>query len=164
MTRFITALIAVTAVYAMTLASIDVWDLLLGAVLGTGLLLTFRPFIFRNEPLPAGTLLRRAVMFVPFAGAVIADIISGTWRVALVVLHVRPLSRPGIVAVPIGERSSLGVAVSGLASTLSPGSFLVDVEWDQGVMLFHVLDATDADEVRAGYQRFYDRFQRHVFP
>ena len=79
-------------------------------------------------------------------------------------LHVRPLNHPGIVAVPIAERSPLGVAVSGLATTLSPGAFLVDVDWEQRVMLIHVLDASDPDEVRADHQRFYRRWQRHVFP
>jgi multisubunit Na+/H+ antiporter MnhE subunit len=54
--------------------------------------------------------------------------------------------------------------VTGLATTLSPGSFLVDVEWDKGLMLFHVLDATDPNAIRAGYQHFYERYQRHVFP
>jgi multisubunit Na+/H+ antiporter MnhE subunit len=164
MTRFIVALFGVTVVYLMTLASINRWDVLLGALLGTGLLFSFRHFLFSGESLPPPTLLRRMVMFIPYAGVVVADIIAGTWQVALVVLHIRPLSHPGIVAVPIGERSSLGVAVTGMASTLSPGSFLVDVEWEQGVMLFHVLDASDADAVRQGYQRLYERFQRHVFP
>jgi multisubunit Na+/H+ antiporter MnhE subunit len=163
-TRFLAALIAVTVVYAMTLASFHVWDLALGALLGTGLLVAFRPFLFGDVPLRAGTLLRRIIMVVPFTGAVILDIVKGTWYVSLIVLHLRPLSHPGIVVVPIGDRSSLGVAVTGLATTLSPGSFLVDVEWDKGLMLFHVLDATDPNAIRAGYQHFYERYQRHVFP
>ncbi len=163
-TRFTAALLAVTAVYAMTLASFHPWDLAMGAVLGTALLAAFRPFLFGDTPLPAGALLRRLVMAVPFTGAVLLDIVRGTWRVSLVVLHVRPLSHPGIVVVPIGERSPLGVAVTGLATTLSPGSFLVDVEWDKGLMLFHVLDATDPNAVRSEYQQFYERYQRHVFP
>ena len=163
-TRFLAALAAVTVVYAMTLASFHPWDLALGALLGGGLLLAFRPFLFGEAPLTPGTLVIRLARSVPFVGAVLLDIAKGTWEVSLVVLHLRPLSHPGIVAVPIGERSSLGVAVAGLATTLSPGSFLVDVEWDKGIMLFHVLDATDPNAVRSAYQRFYDRYQRHVFP
>lgn len=162
--RFIAALIALTVIYAMTLASFHPWDLVLGALLAAGLLLAFRPFLFGDAPLRGGSLIRRMIMAVPFTGAVILDIIKGTWSVSLVVLHLRPLSHPGIVVVPIGERSSLGVAVTGLASTLSPGSFLVDVEWDKGLMLFHVLDATDPNAVRAGYEAIYQRYQRHVFP
>lgn len=163
-TRFLATLVAVTVVYAMTLASFDPWDLALGALLGTGLIAALRPFLFGDTPLPPGSLFSRLVMSIPFVGIVLLDILRGTWRVALVVLHVRPLSHPGIVVIPIGERSSLGVAVTGLATTLSPGSFLVDVEWDRGLMLFHVLDATDPDAIRADYHRFYERYQRHVFP
>ncbi|MDP9369920.1 MAG: hypothetical protein M3Q03_16890 [Chloroflexota bacterium] len=32
------------------------------------------------------------------------------------------------------------------------------------MLLIHVLDATDPDAVRAEHERFYRRFQRHVFP
>lgn len=163
-TRFAAAVVGVTLVYLMTLASFQPWDVAIGAVVGAILLLTFRPFLFGETPLEVGTLARRLVLAAPFVGAVLIDIVQGTWHVSLVVLHLRPLSHPGIVVIPIGDRSSLGVAVTGLATTLSPGSFMVDVEWDRGVMLFHVLDATDPDAVRADYQRFYDRYQRHVFP
>jgi multicomponent K+:H+ antiporter subunit E/multicomponent Na+:H+ antiporter subunit E len=46
----------------------------------------------------------------------------------------------------------------------SPGEFLVDVDWIERVMLIHVLDASDPEEVRRDHQRFYVRFQRAVFP
>ncbi len=164
MTRIILALVLLVLVYALTLASADPWDLALGALVGGSTLIVYRRFLFVGPPVPAPILLRRVVGFVPFAVALVWDIFRGTWNVALVVLHIRPLAHPGIVAVPIAERTPLGVAVSGLATTLSPGAFLVDVDWDQRVMLIHVLDATDPDAVRAEHQRFYRRYQRHVFP
>ncbi len=102
--------------------------------------------------------------FVPFALAVFWDILKGTWRVALVVLHLRPLAHPGVVAVPIEERTPLGVTVTVLAMTLSPGSFLVDVDWEQRVILMHFLDASEPEAIRAEQQRFYRRFQSRVFP
>ncbi|CCF84740.1 Na+/H+ antiporter subunit E [Nitrolancea hollandica] len=48
--------------------------------------------------------------------------------------------------------------------TLAPGSVLVDVDWERGVMLFHLLDASDPDATRATVARFYERYQRAVFP
>ncbi len=164
MIRIILALILLVLVYALTLASAHPWDLAMGAVAGGLILIVYRQFLFVGPPVPAATLLRRVIGFVPFAVVLVWDILRGTWNVTLVVLHVRPLTHPGIVVVPIAERTPLGVAVSSLATTLSPGAFLVDVDWDQGVMLIHVLDATDPDAVRAEHQRFYRRFQRHVFP
>jgi multicomponent K+:H+ antiporter subunit E/multicomponent Na+:H+ antiporter subunit E len=80
------------------------------------------------------------------------------------VLHLRRLEQPGLVRIPIGERSERGVAVSALATTLSPGTVLVDVDWERRDLLLHVIDASDPDAVRARLQRFYDRFQRRVFP
>jgi multisubunit Na+/H+ antiporter MnhE subunit len=120
------------------------------------------PFGTRGTPLPH--LPRRVVAFVPFTGAVLRDVVVGTWTVILVALHLRPLVQPGIVAVPIEGRTPTGVAVSALATTLSPGTFLVDVDWEQGMMLFHVLDARDPDAVRRMQQGLYARYQRHVFP
>jgi multisubunit Na+/H+ antiporter MnhE subunit len=49
-------------------------------------------------------------------------------------------------------------------TTLSPGSVLVDIDWQRRDMLLHVIDASDPDAVRADLERFYDRYQRRVFP
>jgi multisubunit Na+/H+ antiporter MnhE subunit len=95
---------------------------------------------------------------------VLWDITTGTWEVALVTLHLRPLVKPGIVAVPIENRTPLGVAVSALATTLSPGTFLVDVDWEKRVMLIHAIDASDPDVVREALQHMYRRYQSKVFP
>ncbi len=151
-------------IYGLTLSSFDPVDLAMGFGLSLAIMLGFRRFVLSDPALPAVTVLRRAVGFGPFAVAVLWDIVRGTWTVSMIVVGARPLVNPGVVSVPIGERSPTGVAVSSLATTLSPGSFLVDVNWDKGVMLFHVIDITHPDEIRAGYQRFYDRYQRHVFP
>lgn len=155
---------ALALVYALTLSSFDPVDLATGFGLGLAVLLGFRRFVLPDPPLPAGAVLVRALWFCPFALATLWDIVRGTWTVALIVVGARPLVNPGIVAVPIGARSRVGVAVSGLATTLSPGSFLVDVDWEANVMLIHVIDASDPDTLRAGFQRFYDRYQRRVFP
>jgi len=84
--------------------------------------------------------------------------------VALVVLGRRPLDCPGIVAIPIEERTPIGVAVAALAFTLSPGDVLIDVDEEEQVMLIHVLDASDPEAVRARHRNFYERWQRRAFP
>ena len=162
--RFAGAVGLLVVVYGLTLASFHPWDVALGALVAVGVLVAFRGFL-PIPGAPAGlALARRAVAFWPFAWVVVLDIVRGTWKMALIVLHARPLAHPGIIVVPIGERSPLGVAVFGLATTLSPGSVLIDVDWEAGVMLMHVIDASDPDRVRSDFQRFYDRWQRHVFP
>lgn len=162
--RFVLSLAGLTLLYALVLASFDLWDLVIGAALSAAVLLALRRFLFRNAAAPISDLPSRMLAALPLSAAVLWEIVVGTWNVALVVLHLRPLAHPGIVAVPIEERTPLGVAVSALITTLSPGSFLVDVDWKRYVMLIHVLDASDPDAVRQAHQEFYRRYQRRVFP
>ena len=148
--------------YVLTLASTDPVDLAIGT--GIGLVLT--GVLGRRLRLgPVGEMppfARRAAGLPVFLGAVLADILRGTWVVTLNVLGVREL-QPGIVRVPIGERTERGVAVSALATTLSPGSVLVDLDRERGDMLLHVIDASDPEAVRADHLRMYERYQRRVF-
>ena len=164
MSRFVLSLLLLVMVYALVLASFHPWDLAFGAAIGATLLWGARRYVFGERVSPVARLPARLAAFVPFAAVVAWDIVKGTWNVALVVLGRRPLAHPGVVAVPIEERSRLGVVVSALAMSLSPGSFLVDVEWDRRVILFHFLDASDPDRIRADSLRFYRRYQRRVFP
>jgi len=162
--RVALAFLLLVGVYALTLASADPLDLLAGAVVAAALLAALRRFLFRGRPLAWASVLRRIASFPAFAVAVAWEVARGTWLVALVVAGRRPLARPGIVCVPIGERTRGGVAATALAVTLSPGEVFVDVDWERRVMLFHVLDAADPDAVRRHHAAFYERRQRAVFP
>jgi multicomponent Na+:H+ antiporter subunit E len=161
--RALSMVLFLTLTYALVLGSFAPWDLVIGAAISASLVFATRRFLFDYEP-SAPDYLRRFVYFWPFVAATVWNIITGTWTVALVTLHIRPLSSPGIVAVPIEDRTPTGVAVSALATTLSPGTFLVDVDRERDVMLIHSIDASDPDEVREDHQEFYRRYQRKVFP
>jgi multicomponent Na+:H+ antiporter subunit E len=168
-TRYAFAVVALTLVYALALASFHPWDLLIGAGLSSILLFSFGRIVFReNSDSQAGQLsgllLRRTVAFVPFCLVVLRDILVGTWEVTLVVLHQRPLASPGIVAVPVGERTPTGVAVWAVVTGLPPGSFFVDVDRELGVALIHVLDARNPEAFREEQEDFYRRYQSKVFP
>ncbi|CAA9389944.1 MAG: hypothetical protein AVDCRST_MAG03-526 [uncultured Rubrobacteraceae bacterium] len=163
MGRLVFPLVLLTLVYALVLGSFSPADLALGAALSGGLLFVLRPFVLPGESAPGGVLGRMAAFF-PFAAAVARDVVIGTWGVTLVTLHLRPIGRSGIVAIPVGERSETGLAVSALVATLSPGEVLVDVDRGRGVMLIHVIDAADPEEIRRRHEDFYRRYQRKVFP
>lgn len=162
--RFALSLVILLLVYLSVLASLNPWDVLMGAAVAAGLLLAFERFLAAGRPAPLYSPLGRFLAFWPFVVAVIWDILTGAWTVIGIVLRIRPLARPGIVAVPTEDRTPTGVAVSALATTLSPGTFLVDVDWERGVMLIHSIDASDPDAVRESHQAFYRRHQRRVFP
>jgi multicomponent K+:H+ antiporter subunit E/multicomponent Na+:H+ antiporter subunit E len=54
--------------------------------------------------------------------------------------------------------------VTAWAVTLSPGSVLIDVDWERREMLFHFIDATEPEKLRKKLQVFYQHYQRPVFP
>lgn len=162
--RFIFATVALTAVYAMALASADPWDLGIGAALSVGVLLAFRRFIFPDRELPPRVALQRAVRFPVLAVASAANIVHGTVQVTRVVLGLASARNAGFVQIPKGDRTDTGVVVSGLLDTLSPGSVLVDIDAEARTWTIHALQAEDADAVREDLDDFYERFQRPVWP
>lgn len=164
MRRSVATVINLAFIYLLTLSSTDWVDILFALAFGA---LVAALLSGRLLDGPGGTVppfVGRVLGFPVFAGAVLFDIITGTWDVTLRVLGIRRLEAPGIVRIPIGDRSDRGIAISALATTLSPGTVFVDVDWERRDMLLHVIDASDPDEVRATLQRFYDRYQRRVFP
>lgn len=164
MTRYAATIAGLTVLYALALASFAPWDLLFGAILSAGLVFAARRFVFGDRPDEEVLLLRRVVAFVPFAAMVFWQVLEGTWEVALVTLHLRPLRRPGIVEVPIGEKTPAGVAVWAVVGGLTPGSYFVDVDRERGSVLIHILDASDPAAFRRQQEDFYERYQRKVFP
>lgn len=164
MLRYVGTVVLLTTTYTFALASSDPWDILFGLLLSVALLALFGPFLRGDAAAKAPLQPRRLLAFIPFVGAVLRDIFVGTWTVLRIVLPPRPHNRPGIIVVPLGERTPGGVAVSALAVSLSPGSSLIAIDWEQRIMLLHLLDAADPDAARAELQQFYDRYQRAVFP
>lgn len=158
------AVALLAAAYLLTLGSLDPLDIAIAIAIAIAVLLGLRTFLLTDSPLSAVELARRALHLPAFVLVVLREIVVGTWHVALIVAGLRPLVRPGIVQIPIGERTANGVAVTTLAITLSPGEVLVDIDWSRNVMLIHAIDATDPDGLRQRYERIYERYQRPVFP
>ncbi|HLF67702.1 MAG TPA: Na+/H+ antiporter subunit E [Gaiellaceae bacterium] len=164
MNRLLLSLAALTLIYALAVASFHPWDLAFGLGASALVLLLFRAFLFGERLCSIDGLGARALALLPFVWRILVDMTVGTWRVASVVLHLRPLESPGIVAVPLGERSAAGAVVSAFAATLSPGEYLVEIDWERRRLLMHVLDARDPEAVRKHFETFYDRYQRRVVP
>lgn len=164
MNRAVLAIVLLIAVYALMLSSVHPLDLALGALLATATVVGLRRLLF-----PAGLgstprLTRRLLAAPLWAAAVVREITVGTWDVALVVLGVRPLRSPGIVELPIDDRSDLAVVAAALAATLSPGELVVDIEWERRVVLMHVLDGGDPAALRERWRSNYERYQRAALP
>lgn len=164
MTIRVVQVLGAVIVFLSVLSSFKPGDVILGALIAAPAVLAAERLPRPSGPVGAPPLLMRLLWLPVFGAAVLWDVAIGTWDVTLRVLGLRAMRSPGIVLVPIGERSETGTAISALALTLSPGSLLLDVDREQGVMLIHEVDASDPDAVRARHQRFYERFQRRVFP
>jgi multisubunit Na+/H+ antiporter MnhE subunit len=164
MMRIVFAIAALTAVYGMALASADPWDLGIGAVLSVCVLIAFGRFILPDQALPFRLVLRRAVLLPRLAVATAATIVRGTVQVTRVVLGWTSARNADFIEVPRGDRSETGVVINGLLETLSPGSVLVAVDPVEDTWTIHVLQAEDKAAVRAEVDRFYDRYQRPVWP
>lgn len=164
MMRYAATVTALTLIYALALVSFHPWDLAFGAALEAALVFGSRRFVFGGASGQGPGLPSRMLAFGLFAAAIFREILVGTLEVTLVTLHLRPLERSGIVAVPIGERTPMGVAVWAIVTGLPPGSFFVDLDQERGVALIHILDARDPDAFRRHQADFYRRYQSKVFP
>jgi multicomponent Na+:H+ antiporter subunit E len=158
------AVVLLAAVYVLTLGSLAPFDIAFGLAVAALLMFALRGRLPAPGEQHPPSLPARIIAFPALIGALLLDMTKGTWDVTLRVLSLRSLQSPGIVLIPIGERSPRGVAVTGLLIGLSPGSMLLDVDERRRVMLFHVIDASDPDAVRAHIDGFYERYQRRVFP
>lgn len=164
MIRFLATAAALTAVYALALSSADPWDLGLGALLSLVVLIAFRDFVHVGESGSLRPVWRRVARFPALILATFISIVQGTIQVARVVLTWSPPRGAGLVEIPKGARTDIGVAISGLLLTLSPGSVLTDIDTEAQTWTIHALDAADEEAVRATVEEFYDRYQRPVWP
>lgn len=152
-------LIAVFAVsvasFCMIVGNFDWENLVLGAAISAILMRVFREQIV-PRPLPPVGLSMHILLYSPvLVYYLLVDIIRGTWQVAKVTLGIEPLRRPGIIKYPLPTSSRYGAGPVGYFITLSPGSFLVDIDWEENVLLVHVLDASDPDALRRDAEKYY---------
>lgn len=144
-----------TLTFAMTLASMAWQDLLMGAVLSTVLLLVYRARILPSHKPEAEFVIHLLVRTPVFLWYLAGDILKGTWQVTTYVVGLKKLEHPGIVKVPFRHHSDVAVGFVGHLITISPGSFVVDIDWDDRSMLVHYIDASDPDNLRKGVEKYY---------
>ncbi len=145
--------------YLATLGSFALGDIAVGLVVGAA------AHALGHTPRgKVGTSFFQILWLPYFLWGVALEILHGSAYMVLVVFGRRPWQQQGVVEVEVGERTGLGVVVSSLVTGLSPGTILLDVDKEQGLMHFHVIDASDPKATRAQIQRFYEKYQRRVFP
>lgn len=155
MMLIIGTILASTIVFGLMTADLSWQNMVVGFAISSGVLV-----LLRKESLPRTLPPTGFALHVIFTSPLLfwylfVDILKGTWLVIQTTVGLRELRKPGIVKMPIGKHSPYGVGPVGYFITLSPGSFLVDVDWDAREMLVHVLDASDPDQVRQDAEKYY---------
>lgn len=144
-----------TAIFCAMVGEFVWQNIVVGAVISLGLMYAFRRQITPRPLAPMGLSLHLLVYTPVLFYYLLIDILKGTWLVLTTTLGLRPLTNPGIVKLPLGAHSIYGVGPVGFFITLSPGSFLVDIDFDERVMLVHVLDGSNPDAVRRDAEKYY---------
>ena len=149
------------ATFCLVIGDFSWLNLLIGSVLSLLLMWVFRKQVFPEE-LPPNAQALHILTFVPvLAYYLLIDIIKGTWQVSRITLGIDDLRRPGIIKVSFENYTHYAVGPIGFFVTLSPGSFLVDVDWDERVLLIHVVDASDPDAVRRDAEKYLRLWEYH---
>lgn len=143
----VVALVWLAAVWMLLWGDLS-WDNLLGGlVVGVAVLVFFPlpPVTFGGRVRPGALL----VLAVTFAG----ELVSASVHVAAVA--VRPGYRPrgAIIAVPLRVRTDLNLALTAEVISLVPGTLILDMDRDRGVLYVHVLDVRGPDDLTGSRER-----------
>lgn len=153
---FILVVIAgLTSVYCLTIASFAWEDIAFGLLVSAVLVAVYRRTLFPANLPEAGRVIHMAIYMPVLIWMLLIDILKGTWQVAKYVLGFAKLDHPGIIKLPLGEHSRTGVGMVALFLTISPGSFLIDIDWEERSMLVHYIDASNPARLRRDVERYY---------
>jgi multisubunit Na+/H+ antiporter MnhE subunit len=145
------------AIYLLVLTSAMPGDVLIGALLALPIAIVLRP---RRRGRPPGRVRLGAAVGVLAQTA--SEMVRGSWRVAR--FCVRGGGSSGLVEIPQGDRSRVGVATWGLLTGEAPDELPVDVDEGRRVLIVHLVDAGDPEAVRDRHARTYERWLRRVAP
>lgn len=128
-----------------------VWMLLWGtwswANLLSGLLVAVGVLVLLPLPHVVGGVRVRPVPLLVFAGHFVADLFSSGAEVAWQALRPGGVERTAIVQVPLRVDSDLILTMVAEATSLVPGSLVLDLDREQRVMTLHLLPVRDLDDV-----------------
>ena len=147
------------AIYLLVLTSVAPGDVLVAALLAAGLVLAAGSEASRHGPAHWG---RWAIAVGRMVATTAYEVALGSVRVVRFCLTGE--GSPGFVEVPRGDRSRHGVALWGVLVGESPDEYPVAVDDARHVLVVHLVDARDAEAVRARHAAARERFQRDVVP
>lgn len=107
--------------------------------------------------------LRRPWALVRLMGNVVPDVLISNYKVTRAILFSGEERKSGHVLVPLTIRSPYALSALACILTATPGTAWVTYNPHTGVLLMHVLDRQDADELAAAITRRYEQWLLQVF-
>ncbi|NES28380.1 Na+/H+ antiporter subunit E [Micromonospora terminaliae] len=135
------------AIWVLLWGDLSWGNLLAGLVIGAAVLLFFPlpPVTFGGRLRPGALL----VLAVTFAG----ELVTASLHVAAVALRPGYVPRGAVIAVPLRVRTDLNLALTAEVVSLVPGTLILEVDRDRGVLYVHVLDVRGPEDLTASRER-----------
>lgn len=124
------------------------WGNLVGGVLVAGAVLLFFPL----PPVSFGGRLRPWALLV-FLVRFVGELVSASAHVARIAVQPGYRPRGAIIAVRLRVRTDLNLALTAEAVSLVPGTLIIEVDRDAGVLYVHVLDVRGPQDLTASRER-----------
>lgn len=94
----------------------------------------------------------------------LVELLKATWATLKAVYSPRGSVSPAILAVPVQEKSPLGITVFANMITLTPGTTTLDVSDDNTLLYVHALDAPDPQKAISDMKSSLETSVQEVLP
>jgi multicomponent Na+:H+ antiporter subunit E len=135
----------------LVVALVALWALLWGSVspltLASGVVIAL--VLTRIFYLPPVALSGRINLWwiAVFAASFAADLVLASFQVAFQALNPRWHPRPSIIAVQLHTKNDLVLSLTAMATTLVPGSLVVEIDRERAIIYQHALNTNDLADV-----------------
>jgi multicomponent Na+:H+ antiporter subunit E len=143
--RQVGPVLAGTVVWVLLWGHLSVANVLAGIVLSTAIVV-----LFPLPPLVIGVRVR-PVRLLLLTGRFLFDVVSASLQVAWMALRPKPPPRSSVVTTQLCTRNQLFQTIIGEMLTLVPGSLVVDLDGEAGLISLHVF-AVENEEQAANHR------------
>lgn len=109
-------------------------------------------------------LLALSIGWLRLISTTLVELLKATWATLRAVYSPRGSVTPAILAVPVDEKSALGITIFANMITLTPGTTTLDVSADNTVLYVHALDAPDPEQAISDMKSSLETSVREVLP
>ena len=147
-------------VYLALTSNLELSNIVVSVILAVAVVALVRPDQRATSP---RNIFRSVLALVRYLINLIHDLIVSGIQVARIVLSPSLPIQPGIIAIPAGTETDLGIALSAHAVTLTPGEMVIEID-DDHIMYTHCLDATHAEAYIKEAHEMRLKLLNEIFP